>query len=169
MHSFYFYGKQNLQIGLVFIFNLIVGTGALTLPAVFAKAGWCLGLILIIVLAFISYMTVTFVIESMACANAVIHWRRLQFLKRDRVRTAFCVLKVVKLNVSRLLSWLRMKKSIAAISMKPSIQISVMPALNIRRSSHKAPGIMFSITKLNWAKWLDCSSTISVAYCSTCA
>lgn len=74
-----------LQIGLIFIFNLIVGTGALTLPAAFAKAGWCLGLVLIIVLAFISYMTVTFVIETMACANAVIHWRRLQFLKRDRV------------------------------------------------------------------------------------
>ncbi|KAG4079730.1 hypothetical protein HA402_014861 [Bradysia odoriphaga] len=74
-------------IGLVFIFNLIVGTGALTLPAVFAKAGWCLGLILIVVLAFISYMTVTFIIESMACANAVIHWRRLQFLKRDRLAT----------------------------------------------------------------------------------
>lgn len=81
------------QIGLVFIFNLIVGTGALTLPAVFAKAGWCLGLILIIVLAFISYMTVTFVIETMACANAVIHWRRLQFLKRDRVSGAFFKVK----------------------------------------------------------------------------
>lgn len=87
-NSLTFYNaKQKLQVGLVFIFNLIVGTGALTLPAVFAKAGWCLGLILIVVLAFISYMTVTFVIETMACANAVIHWRRLQFLKRDRVWT----------------------------------------------------------------------------------
>lgn len=79
-----------LKIGLVFVFNLIVGTGALTLPAVFAKAGWLLGLILITVLAFISYMTVTFVIETMACANAVIHWRRLQFLKRGRVSTVIC-------------------------------------------------------------------------------
>lgn len=72
------------QIGLIFVFNLIVGTGALTLPAVIAKAGWLLGSIFIVLLAFISYMTVTFVIETMACANAVNHWRRLQFLKRDR-------------------------------------------------------------------------------------
>lgn len=67
------------------MFNLIVGTGALTLPAVFAKAGWLLGTVFIAMLAFVSYMTVTFVIETMACANAVIHWRRLQFLKRDKV------------------------------------------------------------------------------------
>lgn len=39
----------------------------------------------IVLLAFISYMTVTFVIETMACANAVNHWRRLQFIKRDIV------------------------------------------------------------------------------------
>lgn len=74
-----------LQIGLIFVFNLIVGTGALTLPAVIAKAGWLLGMVFISLLAFISYMTVTFVIETMACANAVIHWRRLQFIKRDKV------------------------------------------------------------------------------------
>lgn len=71
------------QIGLIFVFNLIVGTGALTLPAVIAKAGWLLGSTFIVLLAFISYMTVTFVIETMACANAVNHWRRLQFIKRD--------------------------------------------------------------------------------------
>lgn len=67
------------------MFNLIVGTGALTLPAVFAKAGWLLGLILICVLAIISYITVTFVIETMACANAINHWRRLQYLKGNKV------------------------------------------------------------------------------------
>lgn len=72
------------QIGLIFLFNLIVGTGALTLPAAFAKTGWLLGLILIVVLAFISYMTVTFVIETMACANAIMHWTRLERSKRNR-------------------------------------------------------------------------------------
>ena len=30
-----------------------------------------------------SYLTATFVIESMASANAMIHWRRLQRLKRS--------------------------------------------------------------------------------------
>lgn len=62
-----------------------------------------------------------------------------------------------------------MMKWIAVITMKPSIQIFVTPALNIRLSSHKAPDIMFLIRKLNSEKWLDCFSTILVAYCSTCA
>lgn len=68
------------------MFNLIVGTGALTLPSVFAKTGWLLSLVIIIVLAFISLMTVTFIIEAMACANAFRLWTRLQVLKRSYVR-----------------------------------------------------------------------------------
>lgn len=72
-------------IGFVFVFNLIVGTGALTLPSAFSHAGWILGSVLIVVLAFASYVTVTFVIETMACANAIQNWKRLQFIKRDRV------------------------------------------------------------------------------------
>lgn len=71
-------------IGLIFVFNLIVGTGALTLPAVFARAGWALGFVIVSVLAFISFVTVTFVIETIACGNAVLHWRQLQLLKRDK-------------------------------------------------------------------------------------
>ncbi|XP_023301919.2 transmembrane protein 104 homolog isoform X1 [Lucilia cuprina] len=70
-------------VGFIFIFNLIVGTGALTLPGVFAKAGWFLSLIIIILLAIISYITVTFVIEAMAAANAVKTWQNLQVLKRS--------------------------------------------------------------------------------------
>lgn len=70
-------------IGFIFVFNLIVGTGALTLPAVFAKAGWLLSVLIIAILAGISFMTATFVIETMSCANAVIQWQRLQYLKRD--------------------------------------------------------------------------------------
>jgi amino acid permease len=42
-----------VQVGLIYVFNLIVGTGALTLPAVFDSAGWILGLCLICVLALI--------------------------------------------------------------------------------------------------------------------
>lgn len=81
------YSFYTPQIGLIFVFNLIVGTGALTLPAVIAKAGWLLGSVFIVLLAVISYITVTFVIETMACANAVNHWRRLQFIKRDIMPT----------------------------------------------------------------------------------
>ncbi|XP_043208660.1 transmembrane protein 104-like isoform X1 [Amphibalanus amphitrite] len=70
-------------MGLVYVFNLIVGTGALTLPAAFLEAGWALSLCLIIMLSFMSYLTVTFVIEAMAAANAIIHWRRQRQLKRQ--------------------------------------------------------------------------------------
>ncbi|XP_065356816.1 transmembrane protein 104 homolog isoform X1 [Calliphora vicina] len=70
-------------VGFIFIFNIIVGTGALTLPGVFAKAGWFLSLIIIILLAIISYITVTFIIEAMAAANAVKTWQNLQVLKRS--------------------------------------------------------------------------------------
>uniref|UniRef100_A0A131XGX2 Putative amino acid transporter n=1 Tax=Hyalomma excavatum TaxID=257692 RepID=A0A131XGX2_9ACAR len=69
-------------VGLVYIFNLIVGTGALTMPAAFKDAGWLLSLIIVVVLAFMSYLTMTFVIEAMASANALVHWKTLQHYKR---------------------------------------------------------------------------------------
>ena len=85
--------------GLIYIFNLIVGTGALTLPAAFKDAGYlCSTVILftflsflmcrssipqviLILLAFMSFLTATFVIESMAAANALLAWRQV-FLKK---------------------------------------------------------------------------------------
>ncbi|OCT62937.1 transmembrane protein 104 [Xenopus laevis] len=63
-------------VGLVYMFNLIVGTGALTMPKAFANAGWLVSLILIIFLSFMSYMTTTFVVEAMAAANAQLRWKR---------------------------------------------------------------------------------------------
>ncbi|KAK1799287.1 hypothetical protein P4O66_007534 [Electrophorus voltai] len=63
-------------VGLVYMFNLIVGTGALTMPKAFSTAGWVVSLALISFLAFMSYMTTTFVIEAMAAANALLHWKR---------------------------------------------------------------------------------------------
>ncbi|XP_050309814.1 transmembrane protein 104 homolog [Anthonomus grandis grandis] len=70
-------------VGLIYIFNLIVGTGALTLPAAFADAGWLFSTIAVMVLCFVSFITITFVIESMACANATIQWRKIQEHKVD--------------------------------------------------------------------------------------
>lgn len=70
-------------VGLMYVFNLIVGTGALTLPSVFTKAGWLLSLLLIMLLAFVSFMTVTFIIEALACSNATLLWRRIQSHKID--------------------------------------------------------------------------------------
>ncbi|XP_046815676.1 transmembrane protein 104 homolog isoform X2 [Vespa crabro] len=74
--------QYSTLVGLIYIFNLIVGTGALTLPAVFSRAGWVLGFTVILILAFISFMTVTFVIEVMASANAIVTWRQIQHRKR---------------------------------------------------------------------------------------
>ncbi|OAD51991.1 hypothetical protein WN48_03543 [Eufriesea mexicana] len=74
--------QYSTWVGLIYIFNLIVGTGALTLPAVFSRAGWALGLSIILILAFISFITVTFVIEVMASANAILAWEHIQHRKR---------------------------------------------------------------------------------------
>jgi hypothetical protein len=54
------------------IFNLIIGTGALTLPKAFLDAGWVLSTIEMTAMAFMSYLTCTFVVESMANANALL-------------------------------------------------------------------------------------------------
>ncbi|CAH2106593.1 unnamed protein product [Euphydryas editha] len=75
--------QYSVWVGLIYIFNLIVGTGALTLPAAFARAGWGLSTISLVFLAFMSFMNATYVIETMACANAVLKWKRLQFIKRN--------------------------------------------------------------------------------------
>uniref|UniRef100_A0A3P9HLF6 Transmembrane protein 104 n=1 Tax=Oryzias latipes TaxID=8090 RepID=A0A3P9HLF6_ORYLA len=70
-------------VGLVYMFNLIVGTGALTMPKAFATAGWVVSLALICFLAFMSYMTTTFVIEAMAAANAQLRWKRREQEETD--------------------------------------------------------------------------------------
>ena len=69
--------------GLIYIFNLIVGTGALTLPAAFKDAGYLLSSVILILLAFMSFLTATFVIESMAAANALLAWRQVQRQKKS--------------------------------------------------------------------------------------
>ncbi|CAL8264674.1 transmembrane protein 104 [Gadus morhua] len=70
-------------VGLVYMFNLIVGTGALTMPRAFATAGWVVSLSLISFLGFMSYMTTTFVIEAMAAANAQLRWKRREQEEED--------------------------------------------------------------------------------------
>lgn len=62
--------QYSVGVGLIYVFNLIVGTGALTMPAAFQSAGWLISLVTIIILAFFSFITVTFMIEAMSIANA---------------------------------------------------------------------------------------------------
>lgn len=72
----------SIWTGLVYVFNLIVGTGALTLPNSFSQAGWLVGVILLTLLAIFSYVTATFVVEAMAISNAVNQFKRVKQLKR---------------------------------------------------------------------------------------
>ncbi|KAL7682517.1 putative amino acid transporter, transmembrane domain-containing protein [Plasmopara halstedii] len=65
-------GSYSPLTGFVFIFNLIVGAGALTIPHAFANVGLIYGAILLSVLAFVSYVTATFMIEVIAGVNALI-------------------------------------------------------------------------------------------------
>uniref|UniRef100_A0AC35U986 Aa_trans domain-containing protein n=1 Tax=Rhabditophanes sp. KR3021 TaxID=114890 RepID=A0AC35U986_9BILA len=58
-------------IGLLYVFNLIVGTGALALPKAFQTAGYGLSVILLLISALISYISATFIIEGMSVANAL--------------------------------------------------------------------------------------------------
>ncbi|TMS37180.1 hypothetical protein L596_004161 [Steinernema carpocapsae] len=57
-------------VGLLYIFNLIVGTGALALPKAFQTAGYGLSIALLLVSSFVSYICATFIIECMGIANA---------------------------------------------------------------------------------------------------
>ena len=41
---------------------------------------WALGSAILVMLAFMSYLTATFVIEAMAAANAVVQWKRYVIL-----------------------------------------------------------------------------------------
>ena len=50
---------------------MIVGTGALTIPKAFSEAGWLFSSITIVFLAFVSFITGTFMFESMAIANSL--------------------------------------------------------------------------------------------------
>nr|XP_004226232.1 transmembrane protein 104 isoform X3 [Ciona intestinalis] len=72
-------------VGVVYIFNLIVGTGALTLPKAMASAGWLVSLILLTLLGFVSYITTTFMVESLSIANACIRRNKRENLSEDSV------------------------------------------------------------------------------------
>ncbi|CAB3400032.1 unnamed protein product [Caenorhabditis bovis] len=77
-------GTYSQTVGLLYVFNLIVGTGALALPKAFQTAGWLLSILILSASAFMSYVAATFVIESLAVANAVVSKNR----RRERNENA---------------------------------------------------------------------------------
>ncbi|CAI8024648.1 Transmembrane protein 104 [Geodia barretti] len=63
-------GQYSSVFAFAYIFNLVIGVGALALPLAFTQAGLVLGTLLIITLAFMSFLTTSYVVEAMAAANA---------------------------------------------------------------------------------------------------
>ena len=60
-----------MPVGMIYFFNLMMGVGQLALPKAFVQLGWILGLGGVVVLTFISYITVTFIVEAHAVHNAL--------------------------------------------------------------------------------------------------
>lgn len=54
----------------IFLFNLLTGVGILALPAAVAKAGLISGIMVLVVVSFMAFVTLTFVIEVLSTANA---------------------------------------------------------------------------------------------------
>eukprot|EP00850_Spirogloea_muscicola_P023352 SM000350S13032 [mRNA] locus=s350:85248:90472:+ [translate_table: standard] len=63
-------------VAFIYVFNLVVGTGVLALPAVLTTGGWVLGGLFLFLVASLSYVGVTFMIESMAAANALLYYEK---------------------------------------------------------------------------------------------
>uniref|UniRef100_A0A0N5AQ51 Aa_trans domain-containing protein n=1 Tax=Syphacia muris TaxID=451379 RepID=A0A0N5AQ51_9BILA len=87
------------QIGYLLICNLIVGTGALALPKAFQSAGYVLSIVLLLVSAFTSYVSATFIIEAMGIANANEHrvmLRKEKSKNRVELESAFEITKRVE-------------------------------------------------------------------------
>ena len=63
--------SYSLMVGFVYIFNIIVGTGALTMPKAFENTGILLSSVLLVFLTLMSFITATFMFEAMAIANAI--------------------------------------------------------------------------------------------------
>uniref|UniRef100_A0A9J2PWT4 Amino acid transporter transmembrane domain-containing protein n=1 Tax=Ascaris lumbricoides TaxID=6252 RepID=A0A9J2PWT4_ASCLU len=99
--------SYSTNIGYILIFNLIVGTGALALPKAFHSAGCLLGVLLLSISAFMSYVCATFVVEGMAIANAVALRNKLRANKErseKQLLAAYRIRKRVEI-VSLYYSW----------------------------------------------------------------
>jgi len=67
------------KVAAVFLFNLLVGVGVLALPGAIAKAGIIAGILCLVTVSFMAFMSVTFMIEVLATANA---WRGTKSVSR---------------------------------------------------------------------------------------
>lgn len=70
--------NYGLLVTFIFIFNLIVGTGSLTMPKAFENTGYLLSTFLLIFLTLISFITATFMFESMSITNAIKKYQKIE-------------------------------------------------------------------------------------------
>ncbi len=78
--------SYGLVMGFIYIFNIIVGTGALTMPKAFENTGIILSSALLIFLTLMSFINATFMFEAMAIANAIKNYPKFEaghIKKRD--------------------------------------------------------------------------------------
>jgi len=71
--------SYSATVGAIFLFNLLVGVGILALPSAIAKAGVIAGVLCLVTVSFMAFMSATFMIEVLATANA---WRRTKSITR---------------------------------------------------------------------------------------
>ncbi|EGC28464.1 hypothetical protein DICPUDRAFT_160120 [Dictyostelium purpureum] len=62
----------NKKTAFVYIFNLVVGVGALSLPYGFSRAGLVLGTLFLAIIGFLAFITTTWIIEASAAANFIL-------------------------------------------------------------------------------------------------
>lgn len=67
------HASYGMTIGFVYVFNLIIGSGALTMPRAFEQSGLVLASVFILLLGFMSFVAASFMLEAMALANVA--WR----------------------------------------------------------------------------------------------
>ncbi len=65
-------GTSTKKVAFIYIFNLVVGVGALALPYAVHQTGIILGTIFLAFCALLAYITITFIIETMSASNALL-------------------------------------------------------------------------------------------------
>ena len=78
--------RYSSTVAVAYIFNLIVGAGALTIPHAFAQVGVVLGVGFLVLLAMLGFVSATFVVEGMACSNALLAERESDSLQLETVK-----------------------------------------------------------------------------------
>ncbi|KAL0481535.1 hypothetical protein AKO1_012338 [Acrasis kona] len=76
-------GSYSKKVGFIYIFNIVIGAGALTLPFAFKQAGLIAGTLVLAFMGLIAFVCVTFVIEAMSASNALLKKTESELAKEE--------------------------------------------------------------------------------------